>query len=40
MAKTEDKYPDDEQAQEMLTDILRRLDNVIEDAQLILGICI
>ena len=40
MAKTVDDFLDDEQVQEMLTDMLRRLDNVIGDTQLILGTCI
>ena len=37
MAKTADDFLDDEQVQETLTDILRRLDNVIGDTQLMLG---
>ena len=37
MAKTVDDFLDDEQVQEMLTDILRRLDNIIADTQLELG---
>ena len=37
MAKTVDDFLDDEQVQEMLTDMLRRLDNVIGDTQLMLG---
>ena len=37
MAKTADDFLDDEQVQEALTDILRRLDNVIGDTQLMLG---
>ena len=40
MAKTADDFLDDEQVQEMLTDMLRRPDKVIGDAQLILGTCI
>ena len=40
MTKTVDDFLDDEQVQEMLTDMLRRLDKVIGDAQLILGTCI
>ena len=40
MAKTVDDFLDHGQVQEMLTDIFRRLDNVIEDVQLILGTCI
>ena len=37
MTKTVDDFLDDEQVQEMLTDMLRRLDNVIGDTQLMLG---
>ena len=37
MAKTADDFLDDEQVQELLTDMLSRLDNVIGDTQLMLG---
>ncbi len=37
MAKNVDDFLDDEQVQEMLTDMLRRLDAVIGDTQLMLG---
>ena len=36
MAKTVDDFLDDEQVQEMLTDMLRRLDNITGDTQLML----
>ena len=37
MAKTVDDFLDDEQVQEMLPDILSRIDNVIQDTQRTLG---
>ena len=37
MAKTVDVFLDDEQIQKIITDMLRRIDNVIGDTQLMLG---
>ena len=36
MAKTVDDFLNDEQVQEMLTDMLRLIDNVTEDTHLLL----
>ena len=37
MARTVDDFLNDEQVQEMLTDVLRLIGNVIGDTQLMLG---